>query len=355
MTAVWAAFVGAGAGLARGDSVAARGLGSHAHPMCFATVAPAAQPVQARAQSAAATLVTPAAAAAPTRFARPALAGASVSRVLMWFQADLRVEDNDALAAAAAAARAPGGALVPVYSARMAMRTGAAQELRASLQRAGSDVVAVANTGAQQLGERLLEIARELQLQAVFYNRAALPDDAREQRVVLSVLERAGIQARAYWGNALCEPPPTEQQQLCASALAKYVAAPRAVRAPRAAEKRLPALSNAARQMADAASDAALTPKTGCGASVGARLLQELTARDQALRVTVAGAGGADVALKFKAALDSGAISLRACYARVCELLENKPRGYLFSELVFRSYACCILQRSAARSAAPAH
>jgi len=343
------AYVGAGSIQIKPDSASgtARRLGANRHPITLSATTIPTRAARSVRTNHASTFAIPVFTVAPSRFLKPALGGASISRVLMWFQADLRVEDNEALNAAATAAKTLGGALVPIYSARDQSRAGAAQELRSLLQHAGSDLVTLSASGAD-LGERLVEIAHELRLEAVYYNRAGLADDEREQSAVLDALQNAGIQTRMFWGNSLCGTP--TRSDLCPSALAEHVSDPNVVGALRSPESRLPALSSAARNFSDSAVDALLAPKIGSGTSAGLKLLAELDGTEQALSV---GRSGSDVAIKFRSALNSGALSLRMCFKRVCELTQDKPRGYLFTELVFRSYMCSVLNKQAARAVAP--
>ena len=130
---------------------------------------------------------------------------------LVWFRSDLRVEDNPALAAAAA-----GGSVVPVFihapAEDGAWAPGAASRwwlhhsltaLADDLRRAGSRLIV--RTAAES-GHELHALAEECGARRVVWNRRYEPAALARERSVQATLRAAGLAAESFNASLLHEP-----------------------------------------------------------------------------------------------------------------------------------------------------
>ena len=131
--------------------------------------------------------------------------------IIVWFRQDLRLNDNAALAAAAAA----GAPLVPVYvlddetSGNWAM--GAAsrwwlhqslKSLDADLRKRGSQLILARGPASSVLAD----LAQEIGASAIFWSRSYEPWAARLESKIQRDLEGAGVRCRRFSGTLLFEP-----------------------------------------------------------------------------------------------------------------------------------------------------
>lgn len=326
--------------------------------------------------------------AVDTPSAQPAARGAEPSRILLWFRTDLRVTDNPALFAAARAARQPGGALVPLFVTPGAVGVEAlAAEVKEGLKALGSELIVMdgnssgelcrnggnfndgsSSGGVGKVGmvEILLEVCDRLRLSAVYFNRAGGGgargggcdvSTAREEARMMSALEEAGLQVRAFWGNSLVQPSdahlvdegraPAGKKQ---SGKARRVAL-RAVQKDVLARsgdvvkfagppESLPAVPAAA--MGLTAHPAAQVQVRAAGTSAALALLARMDHRRETLLL----APDADLAVSLKTHLDYGSVSPRMVAACVADKL-GKLRGKTFSEVVWRTYVALVAHRAA--------
>jgi len=266
----------------------------------------------------------------------------------MWFQSDLRVQDNEALNEAVKGSKNPNGCLINLYAAAANtkhLHHAAASEVRANLMNMGSDLVVLAKRNAKDLAQKMIEMCREFQIQAVYLNYSILADDVEEQNVVIQALEEASIQVVGFWGNSLCANHAVKEVSL--KEVSRYVSDSTNVAKPGQAPRKIKALPENAAKF----SDWNLAPVMGKGTSFAISELNKMDAKSQALNVSRA--HGEDYVWKLKAALNCGALSLRMAYAKIVEIMNGEARGYLFSELAFRSYMCALANKN--RKAAPVH
>jgi deoxyribodipyrimidine photo-lyase len=133
-----------------------------------------------------------------------------MNTVLVWFRSDLRLTDNQALAAALAHA----SHVVPVYVAAPDGEPGAPRgarrwwlhhsllALEAGLAARGAPLVVVRGPSATALSA----LARTLGAGSVYWNRRLEPALAAEDRAVAAALGAAGIGAAGFGGALLLEP-----------------------------------------------------------------------------------------------------------------------------------------------------
>ncbi|CAI5484058.1 unnamed protein product [Closterium sp. Yama58-4] len=133
--------------------------------------------------------------------------------VVQWFRNDLRLHDNEALAAAHNHA----AAVLPVYcfdprdygkSASGFDRTGphrarfllqCVAALRAALRERGSDLVV--RVGRPE--DVLPRLARAVGAQAVVLQQEVTPEESRVEAAVAARLKEEGVEAQTYWGSTL--------------------------------------------------------------------------------------------------------------------------------------------------------
>jgi deoxyribodipyrimidine photo-lyase len=122
---------------------------------------------------------------------------------LWWARNDLRLDDNPALAWAAAR-----GPVVPVYVVRdLTLRPlGGAQQwwLHHSLAALGAQIPLHLTTGVA--AEELVRLAKAAGATAVVWARGYAPDEIRQSKAVKAALEQAGLEAHSVPGNCLLEP-----------------------------------------------------------------------------------------------------------------------------------------------------
>ncbi|KAA8494999.1 Blue-light photoreceptor PHR2 [Porphyridium purpureum] len=282
------------------------------------------------------------------RMRAPAAVPSGVNRVLVWFQADLRVQDNEALNEAVNRCAVPGGAFVPVYASsnHTTDRLNAAQELKSEMQKAGSDLIAVHSSSAADTANALLELVSAEHLQAVFLNFATSDRDADEQQRVISSLEEAGVQAFGFWSNALCDVSrieTAENEQLSLIALRKETAEANAIAKPIEAKRAMPKLPTPVYDY----NTLELAAIHGRGTSRALAQLQSLDKESQTLNVR--GLKGADLVLALKGALDCGSLSAKMVHSHIVTVM-GEARGYLFNEIAFRTFTCGILRSKMASS-----
>ena len=134
-----------------------------------------------------------------------------MSRALVWFRRDLRLDDHPALQAALQRGHAP----VPVYihapEEEAPWAPGAAshvwldrslRELQASLRALGSDLVIRRGPST----ETLLALAKECEAEAVHWHRLYEPASLARDTATKAALKAAGLQAESHNGALLAEP-----------------------------------------------------------------------------------------------------------------------------------------------------
>jgi len=130
---------------------------------------------------------------------------------IVWFRQDLRVEDNPALAAAAAGNEA----VVPLFilpsdqDNAWAPSETSLRRQRESLAHLAYDLEALGAGLVVRRGEpqRVLgELARELPVKAVYWNRRYEPHERTREDAVRDQLRGAGVESRAFDGNLLFAP-----------------------------------------------------------------------------------------------------------------------------------------------------
>ncbi|URE05285.1 FAD binding domain of DNA photolyase [Musa troglodytarum] len=152
----------------------------------------------------------------PIIIRRPAdpSAGAAARRCsIVWFRADLRLHDHEALSAA----NADSLSLLPVFlfdprdfgrSPAGFDRTGpcrarflvdSVSDLRAGLRRRGSDLVV--RVGRPEVV--LPELARAAGADAVYAHREVSHDEARAEERVAEAMEAEGVEVKYFWGSTL--------------------------------------------------------------------------------------------------------------------------------------------------------
>lgn len=202
----------------------------------------------------------------------------------------------------------------------------------------------------------VVEVCRRLRLEAVYFNRAIAVHDVRVQIRVEEQLRRAGIQVRAFWGNALRAPEEADvsaEKEVGCGAL--YLRGG-AVEEPAAAPERLPRLPSAAASLGDGAAGLPLggAGKAGAKGRIATQVLAAACTK-RGERAVGASAGGGDPALLLKDLLDSGALSARMVAAHLKSVV-GKYEGKTYGELVFRDYASVAAHRAlGAKSAAQVH
>ena len=134
-----------------------------------------------------------------------------MSRALVWFRRDLRLDDHPALQAALKA----GHAVVPVYvhapdeeapwapgAASKAWLDRSLRSLKADLRRLGSDLVIRQGPSAQTL----LALAKECEAEAVYWHRLYEPASIARDVATKAALKQAGLHAESHNGALLAEP-----------------------------------------------------------------------------------------------------------------------------------------------------
>lgn len=273
------------------------------------------------------------------------------SRIAVWFLADLRVEDNAALCAAADAAVAAGptGALIPVVASGSSVTASTAADARAQLEKLGSGLIAV-NTPAD-----IVSLCQQLKLDAVYYNRAVRAEDVEVQARVERELRNANVQVQAFWSNVLCEPRDNDLTRESTVGLAhlynRIVSNPSAVKEPIAAPTGLPKLPSAAVSL-----DVGILSKVCAGvdnassrASAAFRILNDRCTK-RAERGFVA-VGRPDLSVLLKSYLDQGILSPRMV-ARHIKKVVGSLSGITFGELVWRDYMSIASYRAAGSTVA---
>jgi deoxyribodipyrimidine photolyase len=139
-------------------------------------------------------------------FKRPWFFGGAPRRILVWFFADLRVEDNEALIKAAQNGAVPGGLVLPLVALHKEIPRSAIVELKTELQRRGSDLCVL----PKFCTDSILEICHKYGIEAIYYNYAELPDQMQLQNDVITDLENRGVQVKGFWSNTLVSPEQME-------------------------------------------------------------------------------------------------------------------------------------------------
>ncbi|EME31471.1 Blue-light photoreceptor PHR2 [Galdieria sulphuraria] len=135
-------------------------------------------------------------------FKRPWFFGGAPRRILVWFFADLRVQDNEALIKAVQNGSVPGGLVLPLVALHQEMPRSAVVELKTELQRRGSDLCVLPKFST----ESVLEVCHKYGIEAIYYNHAELPDQIQLQTEMITDLESKGIQVEGFWSNTLVSP-----------------------------------------------------------------------------------------------------------------------------------------------------
>lgn len=135
-------------------------------------------------------------------FKRPWFFGGAPRRILVWFFADLRVQDNEALIKAAESGSVPGGLVLPLVSLHQNTPRSAVVELKSELQRLGSDLYILPKFST----ESVLEVCHKYGIEAIYYNHAELPDQVQIQSEFITYIENRGIQVQGFWSNTLVNP-----------------------------------------------------------------------------------------------------------------------------------------------------
>lgn len=271
-------------------------------------------------------------------FGQPPSAGGRPSRVLMWFHSDLRTADNAALAAASDRASVPGGVFVPFVATSKASTPdflSAVVRLRDEMTASGTSLVVRAASSAS-VGETLLGLVRQYNIQQVVFNHSEMAAPARVEAAVVQQLADAGVDVEAFWSNTL-HAPLKEKKNLpgFVDAVAKLTAPP-----PTQAPSHLP-------QSPQGAAGVSPVP-----ASVNAQAAAGVLRKAQAsLTSTRPGR-----ILAVKAALELGVVSPRMVAEQLRSTVAKggKPAraaGALMSELVWRSYVASTVARAEVRTA----
>lgn len=134
-----------------------------------------------------------------------------MSRALVWFRRDLRLDDHPALQAALKAGHAP----VPVYihapeeeapwapgAASHAWLDRSLRSLREALRAIGSDLIIRQGPST----ETLLALAKECEAEAVYWHRLYEPASIARDSTTKAVLKAAGLHAESHNGALLAEP-----------------------------------------------------------------------------------------------------------------------------------------------------
>ncbi|XP_072996834.1 blue-light photoreceptor PHR2 [Typha latifolia] len=147
------------------------------------------------------------------RFAAPSHPAAFRRCAVVWFRADLRVHDNEALAAASAESLS----LLPVYlfdprdygksssgfdktgPFRAAFLLDSVANLRQGLKARGSDLVV--RIGRPETV--LPELARSVGADAVYAHREVSHDEVRAEERVEKAMEKEGVEVKYFWGSTL--------------------------------------------------------------------------------------------------------------------------------------------------------
>lgn len=274
-------------------------------------------------------------------FAQPPPAGGRPSRVLMWFHSDLRTADNAALTAAAERASVPGGVFVPFVSTSKTCSPdylSAIVRLRDELSAAGTSLV-VRPTTTASVGETLLDLVRQYNIQQVVFNHSEMATPTRVESRVVQQLADAGVDVEAFWCNTL-HAPLKEKKTLPAfvDAVSKLTVPP-----PTAAPSRLPQSPPGA---AGGAATTALPPNVNGQAA--AAVLRKAQASLSSMRP--------GRILAVKAALELGVVSPRMVAEQLRTTVANggksgRAAGAMMSELVWRSYVASSVARAEVRSA----
>ncbi|WP_397573672.1 cryptochrome/photolyase family protein [Silanimonas sp.] len=134
-----------------------------------------------------------------------------MSRALVWFRRDLRLDDHPALQAALKAGHAP----VPVYihapdeeapwapgAASHAWLERSLRSLREALRAIGSDLIIRQGPST----ETLLALAKACEAEAVYWHRLYEPASIARDSATKAALKAAGLQAESHNGALLVEP-----------------------------------------------------------------------------------------------------------------------------------------------------
>jgi deoxyribodipyrimidine photo-lyase len=139
--------------------------------------------------------------------------------VLVWFRADLRVEDNPALARGMADAAAAGGAAVGVFvvcaeqwkrhdwaGVRVDFLMRTLRELSASLEKLGVPLIVVSSPLFAGVPKVIVDIAAKHSCGAVYYNREHELNEVRRDAAVEAACEKAGGKAIGILDQVLVDP-----------------------------------------------------------------------------------------------------------------------------------------------------
>ncbi|KAK4536546.1 hypothetical protein CDCA_CDCA09G2571 [Cyanidium caldarium] len=294
-----------------------------------------------------------------------AAGGDAHHRVVWWINEDMRLQDNEALAAGAAASAnaARGGMLLAVYtgSVQKSEVRSALAAVRRSLQERGGELW-IADPQPQALPALLMQLREAFQVQVdrIVYNHAMTVEGARAERAMLEAVrampdsgqrecigylggntllnDRAGLEAdtsearRALSFVQVCRAV-REQLELRGHQV-EWQAAPERISCAEAVREAAAATWNGM-PLSDAAAVS--------GALGEAQVLQQLQTAVQpqmeslTQRLLCRG-GEMDLALRFKRALDLGCVSARQMLAQVASACNGRLEGYTLSEMMWRTY-----------------
>eukprot|EP00871_Galdieria_phlegrea_P002019 jgi/Galph1/2818/GphlegSOOS_G1484.1 len=135
-------------------------------------------------------------------YKRPWFFGGAPRRIAVWFFADLRVGDNEALVKAVENASVPGGIIIPMLALYPGIPTTAVLELRTELRKRGSDLCILPELSATAI----TSVCEKYGLEAIFYNYAEIADQVELQSDIIAQLEKRGLQTEGFWCSTLISP-----------------------------------------------------------------------------------------------------------------------------------------------------
>lgn len=289
---------------------------------------------------------------------------------LVWFRNDLRVHDNEALAAAAQA----GGPLVLLYCLdprhtaetrwgfsktgpfRMRFLLESLRDLRANLRQRGADLVV--RRGRPE--DVVPELVRKHGVEAVCFHKETPSEEAEVEQAVRDALSGTGVRMRHFWGHTLYHindlPFAKDEVPDVYSQFRKGVEKQSEVRPAIAAAEKLapppdgldpgpiPSLSDLGFDEDGVPDERGVLPFHG-GETAGLERLHDYLWEDDLLKSykkTRNGLLGADYSSKFSAWLAHGCLSPRTVYWEVKryekERTRNKSTYWLVFELIWRDF-----------------
>jgi deoxyribodipyrimidine photo-lyase len=144
---------------------------------------------------------------------------ATGKNILVWFRADLRVEDNPALFRAAADAEAGGGGVVGVFvisagqwerhdwaGVRVEFVLRTLRELSAALEKLGVPLVVVSESLFSGVPKVIAEVASKHSCGAVYWNREYELNEARRDAAVEAKCAKSGVKTISFTDQVMVEP-----------------------------------------------------------------------------------------------------------------------------------------------------